>query len=187
MLSSDIRYKSIYDEHRDKKNLQRFSERLKKIIVAKFGEGISYSFYGSKEAGAFNISFNSHTNCNNCSIQLNMSFHYPVKYKLMASNDDIYNDRDLEIILNNRSYLMYASIKGLYITPQGDGLGSYIMVNIVKLLKEIPSIKFITLMPKQSARKFWKNVGFVDVSYDDHFDLIELSDDIYSSDLIYIL
>jgi hypothetical protein len=186
MLSSDIRYKSIYDEHRDKKDLQRFSESFTKIISVKFGDEVKYSFYGSKEEGSFKMAYNTYAKHNNCSIQLNMSFHYPVKYELITSGDEVYNDHDLEIILNNRSQLMYVCIKGLFIIPQGDGLGSYIMTYMIKLLKGIPTIKFITLTPKQSARKFWKNVGFVDVSFD-HFDLTELAHNIYSTDMIYII
>lgn len=135
MLSSEIRYKSIYDEHKDKKDIQRFCDRFTKIIETKFEECVNHSFYGNKEAGSFNVSFITYANYNNCSIQLNMSFHYPEKYKLIKSDDEVYSDHDLEIILYNRSQLLYVYIKGLYITPQGDGLGSFIMINMIKLLK----------------------------------------------------
>jgi len=187
MLTRELKYKSIYDEHTDKKNLQRFNERFEKIINDRFGDGVKQLNYGNKETGSLNTSFNTYTNYNNCSIQLDMSFKYSVKRKLITKDDDVYNDHDLEIVLNNRSQLMYVYIKGLYITPQGNGLGTYIITNMIQLLKEIPSIKFIALMPEQGANDFWKKVGFVDISQDDHFELIKSTHVCYSDHLIYPL
>lgn len=187
MLAREIRYKSIYDEHRDKKNLQKFIDGFTKIIEARFGEGFRCYSSGSKDDGSFNISFNTYTNDNNCTIQLNMSFNYPEKHHLITNDDEAYNDRDLEIILNNRLQLMYVYIKGLYITPQGNGLGTYIITNMITWLKEFSSIKFIILTPKQSAYNFWKKVGFVDISIKEHYSLIKLTHDSHSNDLIFIL
>jgi len=187
MLTRELKYKSIYEEHTDKKNLQTFNERFEKIINDRFGDGVKQLNYGNKETGSLNTSFNTYTNYNNCSILLDMSFKYSVKSKLITKDDDVYNDHDLEIVLNNRSQLMYVYIKGLYITPQGNGLGTYIITNMIQLLKEIPSIKFIALMPEQGANDFWKKVGFVDISQDEDFRLIKSTLVCYSDHLIYPL
>ena len=162
MLPTDVRYQYIYDEYEEKKKINRFLEQLKKDLESNFGIKSRVALSGQKKEGRYTIYLNTaYNNDSEKRVELTCTFHMPEFYRLIEKGEMQMNDRDLDILLYNRAELLWVKIEGLYTHPKGIGLGGFVVKELIKFLRDIESIKAITLMPDgEEAKRFWLHMGF---------------------------
>ena len=182
MLPPDIRYQYVYDEYEEKKVINKFINQLEIKVEETFGIKSTGEVLGSKKKGEYTIYFRPAIN-NECgkSIELTVGLCRPELYKLIKDEEmemDI-SDKDLDILCLNRAKLLQAKIYGLYTRPKGNGLGGFVVKELINFLKQIQSIDVITLMPDgDKAKSFWTHMGFVELNeeiWKKYYKLIDFS------------
>ena len=84
----------------------------------------------------------------------------------------------LSMALDVHAVIDSAHIFYFYIQPIGEHMGSTIMASLICALRQMKTIKYVTLQSKNAtSRKFWSSLGFRYIEKDSH----------YISDLFYEL
>ncbi len=182
------RYQYRINSAQDRKRINLFCDKLQSLIEEKYGSFQVKNYFAPADrfAGRYAVYLKKNSNnLNETNIVLKLSFYYSNKRAHITKEDEDISNNDLEIILNPRSKLMFVSINYFSVNPKRTGVGTFIIKNIIRLLKDFPDLKLIALTPKDNnAKKFWECTGFVNnpkecIKYCKFTDLNLLSDMTY--------
>lgn len=162
MITSYEWYMHKYKENKDKRAVKHLAQKLVMKINKEYSLNCKLSLYGDFQNKGYSIWIKSlREEDQEVHLDFKMKLFYPESTMMFVKNDQNRSDRELELLLKNRMKLKFGVISGLYVTPRKHGIGSFVMENIKELLKELESVEYIGLKPKdEEAVKFWEQMGF---------------------------
>jgi hypothetical protein len=158
-------------EKKDRDMIRKLCKQLDVDYLSILGFDPGFNFFGSLQNKRYFIYADNELNSKSkYSIEFRFSIHYLKSLDVLKRDELKSNltDQELDKIADERRVLTSIFIEYMGVRPQGDGIGTLLIRSFLKRVKHINKFKMIFLFPEDiRAEKFWRNLGFRDISPDD--------------------
>jgi len=171
MSSNTQNNKILMKETKDRNLIRKLCKQLDGDYFGILGFNPGFNFFGSlRNKRYFIYADNELDSKSKYSIEFRFSIHYLKRLDVLKRDELKSNltDQELDEIADDRRVLTSIFIEYMGVRPQSHGIGTLLINSFIKRVKSINKFNKIFLFPEDiRADKFWRNVGFRDISAED--------------------